>query len=218
MGECACPPVYTPLSSAPSEGCCQTRYVSAQAAMKEQENNAEEAEVQERSSPSGAVVYKAILSEGQEELARPSSALFWSGLAAGLSMGFSMVAEGLLRAYLPETAWRPLVAKLGYSIGFLIVVLGRQQLFTENTLTPILPLLTRRDGKTLANVLRLWVVVLAANLLGALAFAYAVARTEAFEPTVREAFVEIGKRALEPAALTVLVRGVFAGWLIALMV
>lgn len=34
-----------------------------------------------------------------------------------------------------------LVAKLGYSVGFLIVILGRQQLFTENTLTPILPTL-----------------------------------------------------------------------------
>src|SRR4051812_40465491 len=167
----------------------------------DQQRAEEQSEAEERSAPSGKILYKAILTEGQEELARPSSALFWSGLAAGLSMGFSMVAEGLLRAYLPEAAWRPLVAKLGYSIGFLIVVLGRQQLFTENTLTPILPLLTRRDGKTLANVFRLWAVVLAANLLGALAFAYAVARTEAFEPNVRAAFVEIGRRALEPAAL-----------------
>ena len=56
----------------------------------------------QRSAPSGKIVYKAILKEGEEELARPSSALFWSGLAAGLSMGFSMIAEGLLNAYLPD--------------------------------------------------------------------------------------------------------------------
>ncbi len=63
---------------------------------------AEQQEVEERSAPTGKVVYKTILNEGETELQRPSSALFWSGIAAGLSMGFSMVAEGLLRAYLPE--------------------------------------------------------------------------------------------------------------------
>src|ERR1041385_6652600 len=123
----------------------------------------EQQDAERLSAPSGKIVYKAILKEGEEELARSSAALFWSGLAAGLSMGFSMITEGLLHAYLPETHWRPLISKLGYSVGFLIVILGRQQLFTENTLTPILPLLLRKDASTLMNVLRLWSVVLAAN-------------------------------------------------------
>jgi formate/nitrite transporter FocA (FNT family) len=64
--------------------------------------------------------------EGQDELARPSSALFWLGLAAGLSMGFSLITEGLLRTYLPEASWQLLVSKLGYRVGFLIVILGRR--------------------------------------------------------------------------------------------
>src|SRR4051812_22425274 len=126
---------------------------------------AEAEEAHERSAPRGAIVYQAILMEGEEELARSSAALFWSGLAAGLSMGFSMIAEGLLVTYLPDASWRPLVAKFGYSAGFLIVILGRQQLFTENTLTPILPLLQRKPKATLANVLRLWTIVLIGNLL-----------------------------------------------------
>src|SRR3954447_8156957 len=138
-------------------------------------------EAEERSSPSGKVVYKAILKEGEEELARPSSALFWSGLAAGLSMGFSMIAEGLLHAHLPDSPWRPLVAKFGYSVGFLIVILGRQQLFTENTLTPILPLLLRKDVKTLLQVARLWTVVLVTNLMGGVLVGLATAKTAAFE-------------------------------------
>src|SRR5690349_9073033 len=117
----------------------------------EKKDSSAEDEAEERSSPSGKIVYKAILKEAEDELERPSSALFWSGLAAGLSMGFSLVGEGLLRAHLPDKPWRPLVAKLGYSVGFLIVILGRQQLFTENTLTPILPLLQRRDARTLGN-------------------------------------------------------------------
>jgi formate-nitrite transporter family protein len=179
---------------------------------------AERQEVEQRSSPSGKVVYKAILKEGIDELERPSSALFWSGLAAGLSMSFSLIGEGLLHAYLPDAHWRPLVAKFGYSLGFLIVILGRQQLFTENTLTPILPLLQRKDARTALNVMRLWAVVLTANLLGALAVALVLAKTNAFEPHVQTAFAEIGAKAMEPNFGTVMLRGIFAGWLIALMV
>jgi formate/nitrite transporter FocA (FNT family) len=184
----------------------------------QRKKDSEHREAEQRSAPSGQVVYKAILQEGEGELARPSSALFWSGLAAGLSMGFSMIAEGLLGAYLPEADWKPLVAKLGYSVGFLIVVLGRQQLFTENTLTPILPLLQQKDGKTLANVLRLWSVVLLANLIGAAAIALVAARTNAFDPQVQRAFLEIGQKAMEHGFRTLILRGILAGWLIALMV
>lgn len=190
----------------------------ADSAMTEEKEQAEHEDAQELSAPSGKVVYKAILKEGEEELARSSAALFWSGLAAGLSMGFSMIAEGLLHASLPDTYWRPLVAKFGYSAGFLIVILGRQQLFTENTLTPILPLLQRKAVATFSNVLRLWVVVLIANLLGALIVGLVAARTNAFDPHVREAFAMIGHKAMEHGFGTTLLRGIFAGWLIALMV
>ena len=107
------------------------------------------------------IVARAVAMEGEEELGRPTSALAWSGLAAGLSMGFSLVAEGLLRSRLPDAPWRPLVAKFGYSVGFLIVVLGRQQLFTENTLTPVLPLLQAQGPRHgCSNLLRLWAIVL----------------------------------------------------------
>jgi len=175
-------------------------------------------EAQERSAPSGKVIYHAILAEGQEELDRPSAGLFWSGLAAGLSMGFSMIAEGLLERYLPEAPWRPLVANLGYSVGFLIVILGRQQLFTENTLTPILPLLQQPSWACLRNVLRLWGIVLFANLLGALALSLVVAHSTVFEAEAKEVFTRMGQLALAPGFGTVLLRGIFAGWLIALMV
>ena len=179
---------------------------------------AEEQEARHRSSPSGKIVYKAVLREADEELGRPSSALFWSGLAAGLSMGLSLAAEGILRHYLPDAAWEPLVSKLGYAVGFLVVILGRQQLFTENTLTPMLPLLQRKDVGTLLNVLRLWGIVLAANLIGALAFAWVAARTEAFDPGVRHEFMSIGHEAVRHGFGTVLLRAVLAGWLIALLV
>ena len=185
----------------------------------EQEEDAlEEQEAEERSAPSGKVIYKAIVAEGTEELKRSSAALFWSGLAAGLSMSFSMIGEGLLMHYLPKEPWQPLVASLGYSLGFLVVILGRQQLFTENTLTPVLPLLQNRTWECLRNVGRLWGIVLGANLLGGLLLAFAVAYSSAFEPAVKAEFARIGHTALSHDFGTTLVRGVFAGWMIALMV
>ena len=99
-------------------------------------------------------------------------------------MGFSFVVQGVLHANLPAGATRVLLSPLGYAIGFLIVVLGRQQLFTENTLTPILPLLHNRDLSTFGRVLRLWVLVLTANIVGTWLFAVAVAHTSVFDQDV----------------------------------
>lgn len=178
----------------------------------------EERQVEERTSPGGHIVYKAVQKEGQDELERANSALAWSGLAAGLSMGFSLMSEGLLRSHLPATPWRLLIAKFGYSIGFLIVILGRQQLFTENTLTVILPLLRKHDLRTFGNVVRLWAIVLAANLVGAFLVAWVMGNTNALEPGPRQAMKEIGLASMNHDFFTLMMRGVFAGWLIALMV
>src|SRR5947209_20108055 len=104
-------------------------------------SNREIEEADERSSTSAKVVHEAIRLEGTEELNRPSSSIAWSGLAAGLTMGCSMIGEGILRAHVPDTPWRELLASFGYCLGFLFVTMGRQQLFTETTLTVMLPVL-----------------------------------------------------------------------------
>jgi formate/nitrite transporter FocA (FNT family) len=178
----------------------------------------EEKQIQERVAIGAHVVHETIRREGEDELKRSSSALAWSGLAAGLSMGFSLVAEGLLAAGLPSTPWATLISKLGYSVGFLIVVLGRQQLFTETTLTAILPLLSRRDIKTGLRVLRLWSMVLLSNLVGTYLFALAIARIPIFSPEIQRVLTDIGKTSSTGNFWIVLARAVFAGWLIALMV
>ena len=173
---------------------------------------------QEKSAPSAHVVYEAIRQEGVHELERKTSSLAWSGLAAGMSMGFSFLSQMLLRQHLPDTSWRPLLTKLGYAVGFLIVILGRQQLFTENTLTVILPLLLHKTARVLRAVLRLWATVLLANLAGAFAFAFVLARTSAVDPAMRPTLERIATEAISQPFMTLMLRGVFAGWLIALMV
>lgn len=167
-------------------------------------------------SPSARIVHAAILQEGEEELDRTWQALAWSGLAAGFSMGLSLAVEGVLTSRLPEAEWAPLVAKLGYPIGFLAVVLGRQQLFTENTLTAVLPFF--HDRSLVWKMLRLWGIVLLANLIGVFVFAWLAARTSTFSPEAREAFAEIGRLAMRNTFTADLVKGVFGGWLVALMV
>ncbi|MEO6914003.1 MAG: formate/nitrite transporter family protein [Candidatus Baltobacteraceae bacterium] len=179
----------------------------------------EEEQVRKRTSLRAAVVFETVRREGESELNRPVLSLAFSGLAAGLSMGFSLVVTGLLRANLPDAPWRVLVENFGYTIGFLIVVLGRQQLFTENTVTAILPLLQNPNkSETLMKVARLWAAVLAANLLGAVIFAYVVAHSSIFPPNVQSAFLQLAQKTIEPAFWTIVVRGIFAGWLLALMV
>jgi formate/nitrite transporter FocA (FNT family) len=133
-------------------------------------------------------------------------------------MGLSLMAEGMMRAHLPDVPWRPLVSSLGYTVGFLAVTLGRQQLFTETTLTACLPLLHDRTLEMLRRVVRLWVVVLAANLLGAGLFAWTAAQPSAFGPEIRQAFSEIAQEAVSHDPWSALVRGVLGGWIIALMV
>jgi formate/nitrite transporter FocA (FNT family) len=174
--------------------------------------------VQERVAIGAKIIYEAVRLEGEEELERPAVALAWSGLAAGLSMGFSLLAEAALQAYLPDAAWRPLVSSAGYSVGFLIVILGAQQLFTENTLTVILPLQVHKNIPTVKKVLRLWGVVLAANIVGTCLFAFALAKLSFLEGPLQQAVLAVSIGHAGHGFWIVLVRAVFAGWLIALMV
>ena len=169
--------------------------------------------VAEQSRPNAALIHETIRAEGESELERTWSALMLSGLAAGLSMGFSLIVEGLLQSRLPDTPWRDLISKFGYTSGFLIVVLGRQQLFTENTLTPILPLLHNRDAGTLLRVLRLWALVLAANVAATWIIAAVLARTGIFVAPVKDAFADIASHSIESTFALTALKGVFAGWL-----
>src|SRR5689334_19421806 len=173
-------------------------------------------EADDRSSTTAKVVHEAIRLEGTEELERPSSSIGWFGLAAGLTMGCSMLAQGILQASIPDAPWRELLSAFGYCTGFLFVTMGRQQLFTETTLTVVLPVLHKTHG--IGDVIRYWSIVFAANMVGTLLFAAAANIPDLFRPEWVRAFTDLGVKAADPGFLNVLVKGVFAGWLIALMV
>jgi formate/nitrite transporter FocA (FNT family) len=175
-------------------------------------------EVQSKSRPNAALIHETIRAEGLSELERGAFAVLASALAAGLSIGFSLILEGNLHANLPQGPLRELVSPLGYTLGFLIVVMGRQQLFTENTLTPVLPLLHDPSREMFGQVMRLWGLVLLGNLVGTWVVAAAIAFSGVFDAHLLEAFTEISRKTVEADFGLTFARAVFAGWLIALMV
>lgn len=164
------------------------------------------------------VVYEIIRQEGEEELERPVASLWWSGVVAGLSIGFSVVAAALLNAYLPKAAWVPLLDSLGYSVGFLIVIIGRKQLFTENTLTAFLPVLARGRWVNFFGMLRLWAVVLLANLTGTCLFGAGLATGLFLPPEVNPSILQMGHHLLHLSQGEIFLRAIVAGWLVATLV
>lgn len=168
--------------------------------------------------PRAALLHETIRREGEEELLRTTWALAWSAIAAGLTMGFSFVAEALLYQHMPDVAWQELVTKFGYSVGFLIVILGRQQLFTENTLTPILQMLSRFNRKTTFQVFRLWSIVLCGNIVGTTVFAAILAFSSLFTRDTKHIFLQLARSAMETHNGNLFLSAIFAGWLIALLV
>ncbi len=165
-----------------------------------------------------AAVHEIIRREGEKELRRDFFALFWSAIAAGLTMSTSFMGVGILRAHLPAGPASGLVEAAGYALGFIFVICAGQQLFTENTVTPVLPLMARPSLRTLGKLLRLWGSVLLGNVIGCLVAAAVFAFLPMFPPAVDQAFREIGHHLIgEPLAET-FAKAILAGWLIATLV
>jgi formate/nitrite transporter FocA (FNT family) len=178
----------------------------------------EERSVTKRRRLRAAVVYEIIRTEGEGELARTFGALWWSGLAAGLSIGFSVLSQAMLTAALGDLPGATIVSRAGYAVGFLIVILSRQQLFTENTLTAVLPVIARREPRWFFVLARLWGIVLAANLVGCLLFSLFLAYSGVLSPEVSSAVAAISHELMSNTPTEMFVKGIAAGWLIAALV
>lgn len=178
----------------------------------------EQSKVREAQRPRAPVVYEIIRNEGESELRRPLASLWWSGVAAGISIGFSFLTPAALSAFLPQSEWKPLIAKLGYSVGFIIVILGRQQLFTENVLTAVLPVISRKKVSWLLSMFRLWGIVLGANLVGCLVFAAAVALLPIITNDVNAELAKIVEQVMTNTPSEMFAKGIGAGWIIAALV
>lgn len=178
----------------------------------------EEREIREATRLSSRMIYEVVRRDGDEELQRPTNSLVWSGLAAGILISFSVLGEAVIRNSLPDVEWRYLIENVGYSFGFLLVILGRMQLFTENTITTVLPLAAERTRACLIRVLRLWTIVMTANVIGAAIAAAFFIFSGAVSPELLAVIDDLSRHATGFAAGEALMRAVPAGILVASIV
>ena len=163
--------------------------------------------------PTAEQIYKQVARNAQAELKRSSVSLMISGVTGGMFMGLSALGVGILVAVLGHTPGTFILSRMFYPLGFIVVILGRSQLFTENTLYPIALVLAEK--KELWNTLRLWAIVLPSNIVGALLFASLISLTHALPPNVLESIAQLGVDAAHVSAGTIFWSGVMGGWIIA---
>jgi len=158
-------------------------------------------------------IFQRVSATANEEMSRPFRLMFLSGLAAGLSIGLSFYARAAITAEVPEA---PLIGNLLYPIGFVLIVIGRYQLFTENTLTPVTQVLARIAS--LPALMKVWGIVLLANLVGSTLLAILLATTSIMSPEVQATAIGFWDHAAETSWSALFFKGIMAGWLVASMV
>ncbi|MET3712665.1 formate/nitrite transporter FocA (FNT family) [Sphingomonas trueperi] len=175
----------------------------------------EEEDVQEREAASSRVIHEVIRRQGDEELDRPASSLFFSGVVAGVAMAASVLGRGLIESHLPDTEWRLPVSSIGYCLGFVIVVLGRLQLFTESTLSAVIPIAANPTVRNFVRLGRLWGLVLAANLVGTLLIAWLATEGWVGTQASTKAMLDTSRSLLELTGWDAVRAAVPAGFLMA---
>jgi formate-nitrite transporter family protein len=179
-----------------------------------EEQKAGEGKQKDLQRPSAEDIYEQVATNARQELERSTTALALSGFGAGAFMGLSALGTAIGLALLEGSPHARLFSRMFYPLGFIVVIIGRSQLFTENTLYPVA--LVLKEKRQFWNTMRLWAVVLPTNVLGALAFAMLATQTSAIEPSFVSTMATLGAKALSHPAATVFWSGVIAGWMIAL--
>ena len=162
-------------------------------------------------------IHQAVSEEGVDELDRPKSSLFWSALAAGIVVTTSLIAEGVLEHSIPKTGWRDLLVSLGYSVGFLMVILGRMQLFTESTISAILPFVSKPSRAAGLKTARLWAIVIIGNFLGTAIAAGILSSGSIGKPEHFDAMIEVSKSIMQRDAFSTFLNAIPAGFIIAVL-
>lgn len=161
---------------------------------------------------SASEIFQRVVVSGEEEMMIPAHQLFFSGIAAGFAITLTVLAYASVLA-ITDGPSGELVAPLLYPLGFIFIVVGEYQLYTENTLPPVTLVLTRLAS--IPSLLRVWSIVIAGNLAGVAVGAYILATTGMLGPAEIEAAESLGMHGLETPWMAVFFKGIFAGWLVA---
>lgn len=174
--------------------------------------------VEEYEKLSSSLIFEIIRHDGEKELDRATVPLIFSALAAGLMISFSFYFRAVLAMYAGHTAWADAISGIGYTTGFLIVILGRLQLFTENTITTVIPFFESPTWKTLMRIGRLWAIVLLSNMAGTLLSALFMTSPYFASPETTSSLLSTAHHIMSPTAMENIFKGIPAGMLIAAVV
>jgi formate/nitrite transporter FocA (FNT family) len=166
---------------------------------------------------SAAEIHDNVVGPAKEEMERAAWALLWSAFASGITIGFSFLMGAFVQTLVPER-YAPFAGGAAYPLGFVFVIFARSELYTENTLEPVIPFLHRRDMETLKKMLRLWGLLLVGNLIGAALFAWVMYHANIIDdPEFRSKLSSMARESTSDPFMLNLTRGIMAGWLIALL-
>jgi len=175
--------------------------------------------ITEENMPSkAAAVHEKIRRSGEKELSRDFMALWWSAVAGGITMSTSLIARAVLHTYIGNSPFDFLIEAMGYTVGFILVITANQQLFTENTVTPVLPFMSKPSFRRFRRVLRIWLAVFTGNLVGAMIAALTITYLPIFNDGVIASMQHIGEHMMENSPMQMFSKGLLAGWLIATLV
>lgn len=156
---------------------------------------------------------------GEKRLIRPTMGHAITSFAGGMSISFGAVAMASAAASVGGTLTHPsighLVGALLFPIGFVILLIGKTELFTENFLIPVVAVIKRRGSMT--QLARLWLTALAFNMIGALVFGYLISRGEVVSPETAAEMVGLAEKKAGYDFETGFVKAVFAGWLMTML-
>lgn len=159
------------------------------------------------------------ISTAMQEHNRPGFRLFLSSISAGLEIGFSVflmaVLYTLFHDVLSPSTLHVLLAA-AYPVGFMFVVIGRSELFTEHTTLAVIPVLNR--DATVRSLMVLWGIIYAGNLLGGYVFSFILnILPDSMEFLEPEAFVALAEKLYDHNWVTIAGSGILAGWLMGLL-
>lgn len=181
-------------------------------------SHTEEKDVQNNQSLNSVSLYAIVHREGLEELQRPMMSLWWSGVAAGIGISLSILAEGILHHLFSGSPYQFVIENLGYTVGFVLVIVGRLQLFTENTLSVILPLLSKPSFNMGVCIARLWAIVFAANMVGTFLAAFFSYTLQAVPSELVEGMTAISEHYAALSPSDAFSYGITSGFIIAAIV
>jgi formate/nitrite transporter FocA (FNT family) len=160
-------------------------------------------------------IYEQTRKEGERRLARPPLELAATALVGGFDVSVGVIAY-VLAANTVHGTTRELIGSLAFGVGFVFIVVGRSELFTENFLIPVAGL-ERDQLRSWLKLGELWLVALVLNVVGGVLIAVVVTSHHVLPHGGAEGFTKLAEHIASRSTLPAFLSAVIAGALMTVM-